>query len=80
MPHQVEMVSSGPLAVFCTLPYFVMAFSCQQNAFNAIGELRTPTKARQLLVVSCVPILPMVLCKPTVILTVASSSYNVICC
>lgn len=58
---KIEPLSSGPLAVFCTVPYFAMAFSCQQNAFNAIGELSRPTSARQIIVCVCSPILPLIL-------------------
>ena len=37
---RVDTYASSPLAVFCTLPYFAMAYSCQANCFNAIGEVR----------------------------------------
>ena len=57
----VTPLSTNGLRIFCTLPYFVMAFTCQQNAFNAIGELRNPTKGRQATVVMCTPILPTIL-------------------
>ena len=65
----VELVAP-PLSEFCSLPYFVMAYACQQNAYNAIGELKRPTKARQLTVVVCAPMLPMLL-----YLTIAISGY-----
>ena len=58
---RITLFSTSWLHVFCQLPFFVMAFTCQQNAFNAIGELRRPTKARQALVVICAPILPLIL-------------------
>ena len=57
----VTPLSTNGLRIFCTLPYFVMAFTCQQNAFNAIGELRNPTKGQQATVVMCTPILPTIL-------------------
>ena len=35
------------MRVFCTLPLFVNAYTCQQNVYNAVGELANPTAARK---------------------------------
>ena len=64
------MGSESPRQVFCALPLFINAFTCQQNAFNALGELRNPTTTRRTCVVVAAPLLPMLL-----YLTVASAGY-----
>ena len=35
------------MRVFCTLPLFVNAYTCQQNVYNAVGDLANPTAARK---------------------------------
>lgn len=66
----VTFGARSPLAVFCTLPLFINAFTCQQNFFNVLGELGTPTRARRTRVVVLAPVLPLCL-----YLTVASAGY-----
>ena len=66
----VEPLATAPLPVFCTLPYFMMAFSCQANSFNAVGELRSPTPSRERAVALLVPIGPLAL-----YLTIAACGY-----
>ena len=66
VPHghcqgHVEPVTRDGLHVFCAIPFFVNAFTCQQNAFIAVGELARPTPARQTAVVVAAPVLALAL-------------------
>ena len=58
------------MRVFCTLPLFVNAYTCQQNVYNAVGELANPTAARKAQVVYGSPLLPLLL-----YLVIASCGY-----
>ncbi|EOD26145.1 hypothetical protein EMIHUDRAFT_237062 [Emiliania huxleyi CCMP1516] len=62
--------STAPMRVFCTLPLFVNAYTCQQNVYNAVGELANPTAARKAQVVYGSPLLPLLL-----YLVIASCGY-----
>ena len=64
VPHghcqgHVEPVTRDGLHVFCAIPFFVNAFTCQQNAFIAVGELARPTPGRQTAVGVRAPVLAL---------------------
>jgi amino acid permease len=68
--HPVNYGSSDFRDIFCTLPLFINAFTCQQNIFNVIGELQRPTAVRKGAVIVLAPMLPMML-----YLVVATAGY-----
>ena len=57
----VTPFSSSARSIFCSLPYILMAFTCQQNAFSVFNELRRPTPARQCVVCIAAPLVPLIL-------------------
>jgi amino acid permease len=66
----VNLGTGSPRLVFCALPLFINAFTCQQNAFLALGALRNPTAGRKTFVCVAGPLLPALL-----YFTVASTAY-----
>lgn len=68
--NPVNYGSSDPRDIFCTLPLFINAFTCQQNIFNVVGELSRPTGIRKGAVTVLAPMLPMCL-----YLVVATAGY-----
>ena len=75
VPHghcgsSLTMTATKPRRIWCALPLFINAFTCQQNAFNVLGELSRPTHDRQMAVIAGAPLLPMV-----IYLLVASCGY-----